>query len=108
MILSDNGDIPAARSVLAGLCMGEVTVDEQTRRLSAAVTGGVDVLRDVLQRLGEQAVAVVDVGLHRPTLDDVFLSLTGHTAEEVAESPEKGDGQARPEQPDVREKEAVR
>src|SRR2546428_7778930 len=41
VILSDNGDIPAARSVLAGLCMGEVTVDEQTRRLTAAVTGGV-------------------------------------------------------------------
>ena len=67
-----------------------------------------DVLRDVLQRLGERAVAVVDVGLHRPTLDDVFLSLTGHTAEEVAETPEKSDGEPEHEQADVREKEAVR
>jgi len=108
VIVSDLGDIPAARSILGGLCMGEVQVDEQSRRLSAAITGGVDVLRDVLLRLKEREVAVVDVGLHRPTLDDVFLSLTGHTAEEVAESP-GGDGrEPESERPEARAKEAVR
>ena len=74
-------------------------MDEESRRLTAAVTGGVEVLREVLERLDDQQVEVVDVGLHRPTLDDVFLSLTGHTAEEVAE-----DGKA-PEE--TREKEVV-
>jgi ABC-2 type transport system ATP-binding protein len=64
-------------------------VDEQTRRLTAAVTGGVDSLGDVLARFADRGVKVVDIGLRRPTLDDVFLSLTGHAAEEVAESPEE-------------------
>ena len=52
-------------------------------------------------------VAIADIGLRRPTLDDVFLSLTGHVAEEVAET----NGQAEEsegERDDVREKEAVR
>jgi ABC-2 type transport system ATP-binding protein len=108
VIVADQSAIPDARSILDGLCMGDVQVDEETRRLTAAVTGGVDVLGDVLQRFRDRAVAVVDVGLHRPTLDDVFLSLTGHTAEEVAESP-GGDGQVSDaERSEVREKEAVR
>jgi ABC-2 type transport system ATP-binding protein len=108
VVLAGSADVPATQSVLAGLCLGEVQVDEQTPSLTAAVTGGVDILREVLQRLAEREVAVVDIGLRRPTLDDVFLTLTGHHAEEVAGS---GDGQpdgSEPERRDVREKEAVR
>ena len=106
VVLSSSDDIPAARSILAGLCLGDVQVDEQTRRLTAAVTGGLEVLKQVLQRFGERVVDVVDVGLRRPTLDDVFLSLTGHAAEEVAVSEEEP---AAPEEEpgEVREKEAV-
>jgi ABC-2 type transport system ATP-binding protein len=48
----------------------------------------------------------VDVGLRHPTLDDVFLSLTGHAAEDVAESEEDGKGPK--ERDEAREKEAVR
>jgi ABC-2 type transport system ATP-binding protein len=61
----------------------------------------------VLQRLGEKNLAVVDVGLRRPTLDDVFLSLTGHVAEEAEEfleSAETSEG----ERDEAQEKEAVR
>jgi ABC-2 type transport system ATP-binding protein len=102
LVLTTATDIPPARAIVDGLCLGEVQVDDQTRRLSAAVTGGADVLRNLLQRLGDANIAVVDVGLHRPTLDDVFLSLTGHTAEEVST-----DGAEQAEQQDTREKEAV-
>jgi ABC-2 type transport system ATP-binding protein len=107
VVLADVADLPGAQSILGGLCMGEVQVDEQIRKLSAGVTGGVDALRDVVQQLTDRQIEVVDVGLHRPTLDDVFLSLTGHTAEEVAEDGQDG------KEPDatrseVREKEAVR
>jgi ABC-2 type transport system ATP-binding protein len=49
------------------------------------------VLRRLLERLDEAKVQVADVGLRRPTLDDVFLSLTGHVAEE-APSSEDADG----------------
>ena len=108
LILAKAGDIPAARSILSGPSVGEIQVDEQTRSLTAAVSGGADVLRQVLQLLSEQNVTVVDVGLRRPTLDDVFLSLTGHAAEEDAEPPDEVHDKSKREQKDVREKEAVR
>jgi ABC-2 type transport system ATP-binding protein len=108
VVLASAGDLPAAQLILERLAIGELQVDEQTRSLTAAVTGGVDILGKVLQELRAHSCDVVDVGLRRPTLDDVFLSLTGHIAEEVAESPDgKGDG-SEPERSDVREKEAVR
>jgi len=108
VVLASSVDMPPAEAILTGLCIGEVQVDGQTRRLTAAVTGGADVLRLVLQRLADANVAVVDVGLRRPTLDDVFLSLTGHSAEEVAESTDGTRDGSEPERSDAREKEAVR
>jgi ABC-2 type transport system ATP-binding protein len=108
VILSDSSDIPSARALLAELSAGEIRVEEQTCTVTAAVTGGVDVLRRALQLLKERSIPVDDVGLRRPSLDDVFLSLTGHAAEEVAQSPDgKRDGQ-QAERTEAREKEAVR
>ncbi len=109
VILARSADLPAAKSILEGLSVQELQVDEQTRRLTAAVTGGVDELARVLQRLRERGCDIVDVGLRRPTLDDVFLSLTGHVAEEVAEEPsQQAEHEAEVQREDVREKEAVR
>ena len=108
LVLANIGDAPAATSVLAERAVGEVQIDEQTRRVTAAVSGGADVLRDVLQQLATRNVPVVDVGLRRPTLDDVFLSLTGHAAEEVAESPEESRDQVnKTAGEEIREKETV-
>jgi ABC-2 type transport system ATP-binding protein len=45
------------------------------------VSGGQEVLADGLRRLAGEDLTVTEVGLRRPTLDDVFLSLTGHAAE---------------------------
>jgi ABC-2 type transport system ATP-binding protein len=61
--------------------LGEVVVDEQNRTLTSPVTGGSGVLVEVLRRFDAGSVKVLDVALRRPTLDDVFLTLTGHTAE---------------------------
>jgi ABC-2 type transport system ATP-binding protein len=108
VVLSNSRSIPDARALLAELSAGEIRVEEQTCTVTAAVTGGVDVLRQVLQQLKDRAIPVDDVGLRRPTLDDVFLSLTGHAAEEVAESPD-GQGDRRGgELEQSREKEGVR
>jgi ABC-2 type transport system ATP-binding protein len=113
LVLVDSADVPPAQTIVGSLSVGEVQIDEQTRRLTAAVTGGADVLRQVLQRLGDANIAVVDVGLRRPTLDDVFLTLTGHAAEEVAEPAEGEQGEperesSERESSEVRDKEAVR
>jgi ABC-2 type transport system ATP-binding protein len=76
--------------------------------LTAGVSGGAETLRQVLQRLAEKDVAVADVGLRRPTLDDVFLTLTGHAAEEVAEPDGDDADKAESESDATREKEVVR
>jgi ABC-2 type transport system ATP-binding protein len=104
LVVAQASDVGTTQSILAGLCIGDVQVEEQTRKLTAAVTGGADVLGLTLQHLKNHDVAVVDVGLRRPTLDDVFLTLTGHAAEDVAEPDEQ-----EPDHREVpREKEAVR
>jgi ABC-2 type transport system ATP-binding protein len=108
LILENSDDLPPAETILGGLSVGEVQEDHQTRKLTAPVTGGVDVLKQVLQRLGDANISIVDIGLRRPTLDDVFLTLTGHSAEEVAESPEGTPDDDESKHAEVREKEAVR
>jgi ABC-2 type transport system ATP-binding protein len=60
---------------------GTASVDEHSRRITIAAEGGAQQLVDVVRRLGDDHIAVDDVGLRRPTLDDVFLTLTGHAAE---------------------------
>ncbi|NUT53219.1 MAG: ATP-binding cassette domain-containing protein, partial [Saccharothrix sp.] len=75
-------DAGTAKSVLSPLAIGEITVDDRGHRLTVPVSGGADVLVDGIRRLDAESVKVLDIGLRRPTLDDVFLTLTGHAAEE--------------------------
>ena len=79
IVVRDPGDLARA-SALLGPDLG-VTVDEDERRLTVAAQGGAQQLVDVVRDLGDEGIAVADVGLRRPTLDDVFLELTGHGAE---------------------------
>ncbi|MCT7657331.1 ATP-binding cassette domain-containing protein [Mycobacterium deserti] len=76
-------DLPAARELLARTG-AEVHVDVGARKLTAAADGIADMTR-VAGWLQESAIEVDDIGLSRPSLDDVFLSLTGHRAEQQAE-----------------------
>jgi ABC-2 type transport system ATP-binding protein len=65
----------------AALALGEGTRDDDQLILRVPHTGGVRSLRDVLARLGD-AVAVEDLSIHTPDLDDVFFALTGDPAQE--------------------------
>ena len=58
----------------------EPDVDREARRLSAPVADRVAALTEVLQALAADGIEVDDVGMRRPTLDDVFLGLTGRKA----------------------------
>jgi ABC-2 type transport system ATP-binding protein len=84
IIVERRADIRQAHRVLDAVAVGEVQIDHQSRRLTAAVDGGADSLRKALQQLHRSQVAVLDVGLRRPTLDDVFLTLTGRASEAAA------------------------
>ncbi|MCP2093254.1 ABC-2 type transport system ATP-binding protein [Actinosynnema pretiosum] len=74
-------DAATASRALAPLAVGEVVLDERSHRLLVPVAGGAQVLVEAVRRLDAEAVKVLDVGLRRPTLDDVFLALTGRAAE---------------------------
>ena len=86
MVLDHAADLPEVAVVFAEVGSGEPTVDTQSRRISIVVDGGAKSLIEALRRLDLQSIPVQDVGLHRPTLDDVFLKLTGHAAESGATS----------------------
>lgn len=73
-------DLPAAEALLAE-DGSEVFVNAGARELTAAADGLDDMIR-VAGRLRESNIAVDDIGLSRPSLDDVFLSLTGHRSEQ--------------------------
>jgi ABC-2 type transport system ATP-binding protein len=81
--LADASQLSVARDCVVPLGIGEANVDEHNRRLSVPVTGGAAVLIEALRALDAAGVELQDVGLRRPTLDDVFLTLTGHAAEET-------------------------
>ena len=60
---------------------GSGTLDDHVRRLTIASDGGAAQLVEVVRQLDEERIKVDDIALRRPTLDDVFLALTGRAAE---------------------------
>ncbi|MFG3293252.1 ATP-binding cassette domain-containing protein [Streptomyces sp. NPDC048179] len=82
VVVHEREHIPTAAEVLAGFGKGETSVEEHTRKLTVPVTGGAKLLAEVIRELDTRGIEIDDIGLRRPTLDDVFLSLTGHAAEE--------------------------
>ena len=84
-------DLDEAVRVLTPFAVGEVRIDG--RSLTAPISNGVVTPADVLRALDAQGIGLRNVGLRQPTLDDVFLSLTGHAAaqeETTASTPGKG------------------
>ncbi|HEX9864642.1 MAG TPA: ATP-binding cassette domain-containing protein [Acidimicrobiia bacterium] len=81
VILAEVTQVGTAHEVLTRFSVGEVHIDERTRGLTAPISGGATTLTQALRDLDARGIVVQDVGLRRPTLDDVFLTLTGHVAE---------------------------
>ncbi len=83
LVLTSVEHMTRARETLTFFAVGEIVIDEQTRTLTAPVTGGTGVLTEVLRGLDANSIPLLDVGLRRPTLDDVFLTLTGHGTDDA-------------------------
>ncbi|MBO0854260.1 MAG: ATP-binding cassette domain-containing protein [Nocardia sp.] len=85
-----------AEQALIGLAVGDLHVEPGLRRLTVPVDEGSQTLVEAIARLSAHHVRIQDVGLRRPSLDDVFLTLTGHeatepgTAEQLSEQVTEG------------------
>jgi ABC-2 type transport system ATP-binding protein len=91
VVVGSDDDLATGRRILTDIAIGELHVDDHTKAISAPVTGGAKALMAALRQLDAAGVEVHDVGLRRPTLDDVFLTLTGHTASEDGQPGVDGD-----------------
>ncbi|WP_043675482.1 daunorubicin resistance protein DrrA family ABC transporter ATP-binding protein [Nocardia vulneris] len=76
-------NLGVATQVLKSLADGEIHVEPGLRRITVPVSDGSQALVAAINKLAENDVKLHDVGLRRPSLDDVFLTLTGHEAEEL-------------------------
>ena len=78
----DRQELPTVANALVRIGEGEPEIDEATRRIGVRVGAGTDELRDVLGALDAVGVTPDDVALRPPTLDEVFLALTGRATDE--------------------------
>ncbi len=81
--LESESDAEAAVSALAELAQDRPSVDG--RIVHAPVRARTGIIPDAVRRLDGAEVGIVDISLRRPTLDDVFIALTGHAAEEESD-----------------------
>ncbi|MFB7715427.1 ATP-binding cassette domain-containing protein [Streptomyces sp. NPDC056105] len=95
VVVHEREHMTSAAEILAGFGKGETTVEQHTRKLTVPVTGGAKLLAEVIRELDTRGIEIDDIGLRRPTLDDVFISLTGHVAEEKEDENGSGAGAAK-------------
>lgn len=82
VVVHDCADIVLAREILDRDVAGRSLLDEHSRKLTVPAEGGAQTLVRVIRDLGEAGIEIDDIALRRPTLDDVFLTLTGRLAAE--------------------------
>ena len=88
--MTSDRKVTTAVKALRELNSGEPHANRRTRRVTVPVQDGASVLTDAVRLLDKARIKIEDLSLHRPSLDDVFLALTGRAAEE--------DGQERTDQ----------
>jgi ABC-2 type transport system ATP-binding protein len=79
----DEGDLARVAEVLAVVGDAAPAIERETRRVSVAVEGGTDRLMNGVRSLGDTGVTIDDIAMRSPTLDEVFLALTGQALEET-------------------------
>ena len=87
IVVSDRERLGEAAELLTRMGTAEPRVHESTREILLPVSGGAQLLVEAIRQLDALGIAIDDVALRRPTLDDVFLQLTGRAAEADEERP---------------------
>ncbi|MFD7707504.1 ATP-binding cassette domain-containing protein [Streptomyces sp. NPDC059785] len=94
VVLRDGGLLDAA-AALPPFAGRDVTVDAGRRLLSVPVTDRMAALTEVVRALADAGIEAADVALRRPTLDEVFLRLTGDGTTTAGDGPAAGDDRAK-------------
>ena len=89
MKLVDPGKTAQAVELLRELSKDRITSVSATGAISIPADGGPSILSDVVRRLDAGGIQLAELGLTQPTLDDVFLAITGHAAENPTEATPK-------------------
>jgi ABC-2 type transport system ATP-binding protein len=85
--VAKTADLTRAAEVARRYLSGDATVDDSQRRISGPSRNGTSELAALVRDLDAAGITIVDLQLRRPSLDDVFLTLTGHEAEQQPETP---------------------
>jgi ABC-2 type transport system ATP-binding protein len=93
--VASEAGVQRAVEAVASFAAGEAMVDLTARHVVVPVSKGAGILPDVVRELDSAGVALEDLALRRPTLDDVFLALTGHAAEEAPNGAAAATGRGR-------------
>jgi len=90
--LSDRTQTSIAGEVLSTFGDGKLQIDERVGQVSLPVVDGTAILPELVRRLDARGITRYDVTLRQPTLDDVFLALTGRPIEETQAEGTVGEG----------------
>jgi len=87
LVLATDKDFKAAQKLLDGDSLHH---DASRRTLSTPIDGGAKHVKEILDQMEQAHITIEGLSLHKPTLDDVFLGLTGHQAIKEAHEYEEG------------------
>jgi ABC-2 type transport system ATP-binding protein len=94
--IADRSKVPEAAGVVLTLGPGGGSANNDTGEITLPVgTEGTSILTEAVRRLDAAQIKLADIALRRPSLDDVFLALTGHAAEEGRDGQQEGEGDER-------------
>jgi ABC-2 type transport system ATP-binding protein len=92
IVVESASDVTKAAALIQEFGSAPATTEELIKTVLLPVAGGSTAIVNIVRKLDENKIAIADIALRRPTLDDVFLSLTGHATEDSQENsvPAKG------------------
>ncbi len=85
VIVHEGASLADAETIMQRGSDGQAVVDEHMRKITVPTSNGSKGLVLVIRDLDDAGIDIDDIALRRPSLDDVFLKLTGHRAEEIPE-----------------------
>lgn len=92
IVVESAGDVANAAALIQEFGSAPAITEDLTKTILLPVAGGSTAIVNIVRKLDENKISIADIALRRPTLDDVFLSLTGHVTENTEEvsKPAKG------------------